>query len=183
MRARSFWLVWSMLTAIGQPGPVRDIDGRPLTVFKAAQRANVLVFVTSDCPISNGYAPAIQQLCAQYENRGVSCSLIYEDTAIEPAAVRKHINDYRYRGVAAAIDDHGVVARRLGATVTPQAVVVDAKGLVRYSGRIDNKYIELGKQRRVVTQHDLRDAVDAVLEGRQVAHAETQAVGCYIGSR
>lgn len=182
MRACSLFLVW-MLIAAGQPAPVRDIDGRAIAPFKAAQKANVLLFVTSDCPISNGYAPTIQRLCTQYEKRGVSCSLFYEDAAIEPAAVRKHLEEYRYRGVTAAIDSHSAIARQAGATVTPQAVVIDATGQVRYSGRIDDKYVELGKQRRVVTQHDLRDAVDAVLGGRRVANAETPAVGCYIGSR
>ena len=176
-------LLWTLL-ASGQPSqPVRDIEGRAMNIFKPASTANVLVFVTSDCPISNGYAPAIQQLCAAYEKRGVSCSLFYEDAAIEPAAVRKHLSEFRYRGLTAVIDRNGAVARQAGATVTPQAVVVDANGQVRYSGRIDNKYVELGQQRRVVTEYNLEDALDAVLEGRAVANPQTTAVGCYIASR
>ena len=182
MRTCSLCLVW-MLIGVGQPAPVRDIDGRPLEPFAVSQKANVLLFVTSDCPISNGYAPVIQQLCTQYGKRGVSCSLFYEDAAIEPAGIRKHLSEFGYRGLTAAIDRDGVIARQAAATVTPQAVVVDANGQVRYSGRIDNKYVELGKQRRVVTEHNLKDALDAVLDGRPVANAETPAVGCYIGSR
>jgi hypothetical protein len=183
VRAPTLCLVWSVLIATGQPAPVRDIDGRALAPFKAALKANVLLFVLSDCPISKGYAPTVQQLCTQYEKRGVSCSLFYEDAAIEPAAVRKHLAEYRYGGMAAAIDTHSAVARQAGATVTPQAVVVDAAGQVRYRGRIDNRYVEFGKQRRVVTVHDLRDALDAVIAGRAVANPETTAVGCYIGNR
>ena len=164
-------------------GPIRDIDGREMSLFRASQTANVLLFVTSDCPISNGYAPDIQRLCAEYKERGVSCSLIYEDATIEVAAVRKHLADYRYRGIAAAIDDRATVAREVNATVTPQAVVIDANGAVRYRGRIDNRYVDFGKSRRVVTERDLKDALDAVIAGRAVAHAETTPVGCFIANR
>jgi hypothetical protein len=64
--------------------------------------------------------------------------------------------------------------------VTPTAVVVDAQGTVRYRGRVDNLYAALGKTRQQVTSHDLRDALDAVLAGRPVAHPETEAIGCFI---
>ena len=56
----------------------------------------------------------------------------------------------------AVIDVDGAIARRAKATVTPQAVVVDRAGVVKYRGRIDNQYAALGKPRRVVTVHDLR---------------------------
>jgi len=164
-------------------GPIRDIDGREMSLFRASQTANVLLFVTSDCPISNGYAPDLQRLCAEYKQRGVNCSLIYEDATIEAAAVRKHLADYRYRGIAAAIDDRARVAREVNATVTPQAVVIDASGTVRYRGRIDNRYVDFGKSRRVVTERDLKDALDAVIAGRAVARAETAPVGCFIANR
>jgi hypothetical protein len=44
----------------------------------------------------------------------------------------------------------------------------------------DNSYAALGKQRSVVTEHDLRDALDAVLAGRAVAKPEVAPIGCYI---
>ena len=148
-----------------------------------AKEILVLFFVTSDCPISNGYAPDIQRLCADYRSRGVACSLVYEDPDIDPAAVRKHLEAYRYGGIPHTIDRDRTIARRVNASVTPQAVVIDAKGDLRYRGRIDNRYADFGKPRRVVTLHDLRDALDAVLAGRPVAHAETPAVGCFIAGR
>ena len=54
---------------------------------------------------------------------------------------------------------------------------------MKYRGRIDNQYAALGKPRRVVTVHDLRDALDAVLAGRPVANPETEAFGCFIASK
>ena len=67
-----------------------------------------------------------------------------------------------------------------GATITPQAVVIRPDESIAYRGRIDNFYAALGRPRRVVTEHDLRDALDAVFAGKPVPKPETQAVGCYI---
>ena len=51
---------------------------------------------------------------------------------------------------------------------------------VAYRGRIDNRYVELGVERPAATQRDLADALAAVVAGKPVAAATTQAVGCYI---
>ena len=67
----------------------------------------------------------------------------------------------------------------MGATITPEAVVW-AGGRVQYRGRIDDRYVDLGVERPAATEHDLADAITAVLAGTPVAHPQTQAVGCYI---
>jgi hypothetical protein len=167
----------------GTSGQVRDIDGRALSLFRAGNTAAILFFVTSDCPISNGYAPAIRQICGTNRARGIDCSLVYEDVEIAPDGVRRHLEEFGYRGIPATIDRDRTIADRARATVTPQAVVVDAAGEVRYRGRIDNRYADFGKPRRVVTIHDLQNALDAVVAGRPVENAETPALGCFIAGR
>ncbi len=142
----------------------------------------VIVFVARDCPISNAYAPTIQRLCSSYASRGVRCTLVYEDDGATSEAVRAHLAEYGYRGIDTRLDRTGALARRMGATITPEAIVVDPSGTIRYRGRIDNFYAALGKPRRQVTAHDLRDALDAVLSGRTVERPRTTAVGCYISS-
>jgi hypothetical protein len=161
----------------GQPS---NVDGVTQDLFAPSGPANVLLFVTSDCPISNGYAPEIQRLCTEYRKKGVSCTLVYEDATIDPAAVRTHREAFGYRDIAAVIDTGHAIAAMTKTTVTPQAVIVATGGAVKYCGRIDNRYEELGKRRRVVTVHDLRDALDDVLAGRAVARPATAAVGCFI---
>lgn len=140
----------------------------------------LLFFVTSDCPIANGYAPEIQRVCRDYRADGVTCSLVYEDADISDAAVRRHVAEYRYGGLRTVVDRDRAIARRSGASVTPEAVLIDGAGKIRYRGRIDDKYVDVGKPRRVVTVHDLRDAIDAVLAGRPVARPATTALGCHI---
>jgi len=99
---------------------------------------------------------------------------------VDRSAVRKHLEEYGYRGIPAAIDVDRTVAHRAKASVTPQSVVVDATGEIRYRGRINNFYAALGKPRQQVTVHDLRDALDEVLAGKPVSNPETKALGCYI---
>ena len=172
-------------TGNGAAIQVRDLQGRVMQPFAPAGAANVIFFVQSDCQISNGYAPEIQRVCREYATRGVSCTLMYEDLEIGragslDAAARRHLREFRYEAMPAAIDRARTMARHAGATVTPQAVVVDRAGAIRYSGRIDNFYAALGRPRQQVTEHDLRDALDALLAGRPVPRPRTEALGCYI---
>jgi hypothetical protein len=146
----------------------------------AVDRVEVLFFVSTDCPISNSFAPEIQRICRDYAAKGVGCSLIYEDFRVDAAAVRKHRADYGYDRISTVIDTDRRAARKAHATITPQAVVIDSGNKIRYRGRINNFYADLGKPRRVVTVHDVRDALNAVLAGRPVANPETRALGCYI---
>jgi hypothetical protein len=46
----------------GSSTEIRDVDGRPLKPFEPTGPANVIFFIATDCPISNGYAPEIQHI-------------------------------------------------------------------------------------------------------------------------
>jgi thiol-disulfide isomerase/thioredoxin len=179
-------LLTSALTAASDGLQVRGVNGQAFALFAPKGPASVIFFVATDCPISNWYAPTIQQVCREYSSRGVDCTLVYEDVDLgkTPAAldadVRTHLREYRYGAIPAAVDRTRVVAKRATATVTPQVVLVDRGGAIRYRGRIDNAYADLGKPRQQVTSHDLRVALDAVLAGRPVPTPETDALGCYI---
>ena len=78
------------------------------------------------------------------------------------------------------LDADYAITKFAGAGVTPEAVVVDAKGEVRYQGRIDNRYVDFGKYRAEATQEDLSDALNAVLNGQDVKEPCTKAIGCFI---
>jgi hypothetical protein len=141
--------------------------------------ATVLFFVATDCPVSNVYAPEIQRVCSVYSPKGVACALVYEDVGVTADAVQKHLSEHGYHDIAAAIDD-GSLAARVNAEITPESIVIDHAGTVRYRGRIDNFYVAFGQSRQVVTVHDLRNALDALIAGKPVATPATQAIGCFI---
>jgi hypothetical protein len=174
------------LTAASDGLQVRGVDGRAFALFVPKGPASAVFFIATDCPISNWYAPTIQQVCRDYAARGVDCTLVYEDLDLgaTPAAldaeVRTHLREYRYGSMTATVDRTRAVAARARATVTPSVVLVDRAGAIRYRGRIDNGYADLGKPRQRVTSHDLRVSLDALLAGRQVPVKETDALGCYI---
>jgi thiol-disulfide isomerase/thioredoxin len=173
--------------ATGDSVSIRGLDGRPVQLLGPSARARAIFFIATDCPISNWYAPTIQQVCREYAARGVDCTLLYEDVDLGPSPtplddrVRTHLEEYRYGATfPAAVDRARTVATRAKATVTPSVVLVDRGGEVRYRGRIDNAYADLGRPRQTVTSHELRDALEAVTTGRRVATPETEPVGCYI---
>lgn len=161
-----------------------DIDGKTHDLLDASsKRANVLYFITNDCPISNQYAPEINRICKQYAAQGVGCYLVYIDPTLSLEAIRRHMAEYGHDCCPAIHDVEHRLVKRLGAEVTPEAALLSAAGEVLYQGRIDNFYAALGKPRRMVTVRDLRAALDAALAGNPVSNPKTQAVGCFIPDR
>ncbi len=142
-------------------------------------KAVVLFFVSIDCPISNGYIPEMQRLNALYAKRGVHMYAVQPDAGRALEDVQKYAADFGYT-FPVLQDPQQTLTRSTGATIQPQVVVLSPEGHVLYTGRIDDRYIEIGKSRYQATRHDLRDALDAVLAGKPVAHPKTQAVGCVI---
>jgi hypothetical protein len=165
---------------LGATLSVADINGVPRSPLKAEEKASVLFFITSDCPIANSYAPEIQRICSVYAPKGVSCDLVYVDPTLSTADVQKHLRDFGYASFPAILDSTQTLVKATGATVTPEAVIVGPSGQIFYRGRIDNVWAALGKRRSVATEHDLRTALDEILDGKPVAAPRTQAIGCYI---
>jgi hypothetical protein len=139
----------------------------------------VLIFVSTDCPISNRYAPEIKRLHADFTPRGVRFRLVYPNPLDSDADIRTHLEEYGYPQIAQRDSDHTLV-KMAGATITPEAAVFDAHGRLVYRGRIDDRFVELGRERPAATQSDLRSALTALLAGKRVNPSHTQAVGCFI---
>jgi hypothetical protein len=78
------------------------------------------------------------------------------------------------------LDPKQTLVQFTGATATPEVAVLSNTGKVLYLGRIDNRVEDFDKRRTVVTEHDLTDALDALLAGKRVARAKTKVVGCII---
>ena len=144
-----------------------------------ALAVTVLLFVSTDCPVSNRYAPAIKRLYDEFTPRGVRFRLVYPNPMDDESAISKHRLAFGYPAIAERDAGHAL-ANAAGATITPEAVIVDTRDRVVYRGRIDNRFVELARERPAPTQHDLRNALTAVLAGTRVSPSRTQAVGCFI---
>ena len=161
---------------------VQTLGGAPVDALQApaGTRAIVFLFTSTDCPVSNRFAPEVNRLAAEFRPKGILFRLIYPNPADGAAAIREHMAAFAYAGAVEAFRDpeHALVAL-VKATITPEAAVMAAGRLV-YHGRINDRYVDLGLERASPTTHDLADALSAVLAGKPVAHPATQAVGCYI---
>ncbi len=169
------------LALLAVTSAVPDLNGKLIDPLNATPgtTATVLLFVSSDCPVSNRYAPDFRKLHDTYAKAGVAFWLVYPDPADAAADIRDHMKEFSLPGVALRDVKHELVARA-GATITPEAAVYDARGRLTYRGRIDDRYSAVGVERAMATRHDLQDAIAATLAGRPIKDSRTQAVGCYI---
>jgi thiol-disulfide isomerase/thioredoxin len=168
----------SLGQAYGQQAAV-DLDGKSQDpVAGASGRVVVLVFLRTDCPVSNRYAPAIQQIATRYQ-RESQFFLVFPDKTASAQVIRKYLDAYDYK-LPALRDPQHVLVKQAHAQITPEVAVFDKRGTQIYHGRVDNLYEDFGRTRPAPTTHELDDAIQAALKGTRVAVSETSGVGCYI---
>lgn len=152
---------------------------RAQSVLDCQAKIVALVFVSSECPISNRMAPEIELLSKKYPTNDVALFVVYPNPSDSAELIDKHRREYRLTGPFLRDPRHELV-RKAGVKVTPEAAVFDEKRSVVYRGRINDQFLSLGKARFAPGTHDLRDALDAVLAGRVPKPSVTKAIGCYI---
>lgn len=167
--------------AIGKPAPAITLtspQGQTLSVNANPQgsraKATVVMFVATQCPVSNDYNARMVKLAQDYSPKDVRFIGINSNKQESIEEVAKHAKTHSFP-FPVLIDVGNVVADRYDAQVTPQVYLIDQKGVLRYKGRIDDSQDVSG-----VKSQDLRSALDAVLAGREVATTETRAFGCSI---
>ena len=164
--------------AAASSGPT-DLTGKAAQLFdKDRSRPTVLIFVRTDCPISNRYAPELIRLHKEFSDRA-DFYLVYADPASSAGAIQQHMAEYGYTFGALRDPGHDLV-KRAKARVTPEAAVFSASGHLLYHGRIDNRYVDFGKSMPHPTRRDLEEALRAVVVGKPVQVATTAAIGCFL---
>jgi len=180
MRALRFLVMCAAATAgFGAALGTMGLDGKAVDPFTVNAKVRVLVFVRTDCPISNRYAPELKRLNHEFAARGAVFSIVYADPSETTTNIRHHMEEYAFPGAAIRDPSH-LLVRRAKVTITPEAAVFSGSGELLYHGRIDNRYIEVGKSMPSPTRHDLEDAIAAALDGRPQPEASAPAVGCYL---
>jgi peroxiredoxin len=186
-----------MTAAIAFPAAAKDSDPLPkVTEFSLAdakgqrqtladwrgRKAVVLIFLGTECPVSNGYAPTVVRLAKSYEEKGVAFYGVHPDPDVTAEAARKHASEYKLSGEGIRMpllhDPRQALARQTGVTRVPECVVLSAAGQVLYRGRIDDRYSLDGRRRQEPTTKDLENAIEAVLRGNSPDPPTTKAFGC-----
>ena len=172
------WISWSCGSGFSDLN-LTSLSGERMNPFAEGDPASVFLFLRSDCPISNRYAPELRRLHESFAPRGVRFWLVYVDPQEEADSIQRHAEEYQVPGEILR-DSHHDLVRLTGARVTPEAAVFDAGGSLVYRGRIDDRYTDFGKARAKANRRDLKLALEAMLNGESVAEPETKAIGCFI---
>jgi len=144
-----------------------------LTDYKDA-KAIVVMFIATQCPVSNGYNGRMVSLYNDYKAKNVVILGINANKQESIDDIREHAKAHGFEFIVLK-DDKNVVANQFGATVTPETYVLSPSLEILYHGRIDDSRREAD-----VTSRDLRNAIDQVLAGKPVSVPETRAFGCTI---
>ena len=159
---------------------VSALDGTEVAPLASADgiEATILLFVMTDCPISNRYAPELRRLHEEFAG-AARFWLVYVDAQRPVGELREHWASFGYP-FGALRDVDGALVALAGATVTPEVAVFDAGQRMIYRGRIDDRFVSFGVARAAPRTRDLHDRLTRVAAGETVAFSETRAVGCYI---
>jgi peroxiredoxin len=147
----------------------------------------VVVFTCNHCPIAQMYEQRIQQLEADYRDRGVAVVAIQPNN---PKAIR--IDELDSSDISDSLEEMKIrfayknlhypylydgetqsVARAYGPQATPHVFIFDKDRKLRYEGRMDNSY-----RKELVNTQDARNAIDALLANREVPVKKTGVFGC-----
>ena len=175
----------ALIVACGPQEPFKqlkllDLNGQLVDPLQATDaRATVYVFTRTDCPVSNRYAPEIRRLYRKFASQNVAFWLVYLDPEESVETINRHMREYGYKLEALRDLQHDFV-KKTGVRVTPEVAVFLPGGRMAYRGRIDDRYVDIGKARPAPTTRDLEEALEAVLDANPVKSPTTDAVGCFI---
>ncbi len=164
------------------------IDGKTHSLADyASSRVLVIVFTCNHCPIAQVYERRISQLAADYSKRGVAVVAIQPNAPealrvdeLDCSDISDSLDEMKIRAAYKHLDypylydgETQQTARAYGPQATPHVFIFDRERRLKYEGRMDDNY----RIERVKSQ-DARDAIEAVLAGREVAAAHTGVFGC-----
>ena len=140
----------------------------------AGKNGTVLIFIATQCPVSNAYNDRMEKLAQEYKARGINVVGINANSTESIADVKAHAAE-KHLSFTILKDDGNKVADVLGATRTPEAYFLDARNKLVYHGRIDNS-----RDETQVVSSELRESMDETLAGKPVAKSTANAFGCSI---
>lgn len=151
----------------------------PSKSYAQKDSLSLYLFLLDDCPICLDYTVTLKELHKEY---GEQMSFVgyFPNFSSKPHKIELFREKY---GIAFPLktDYYKIQATKWKAEVTPEAILYNhTLEKVIYQGRIDNKFVKLGKRRNVVTKHDLLNAIRNTIEGKKVITSYTESVGCFI---
>jgi thiol-disulfide isomerase/thioredoxin len=178
---------------LGSPLPdfkLRGVDERDYTPQDFADaKLLVVVFTSNHCPTAQLYENRLKQIVADYTPRDVAFLAInpnhqnavrldemaWTDLDDTFEAMKIRARDHAFNFPYTDDGETQVVTEKFGAVATPHVFIFDQQRKLRFQGRIDDS-----ERESLVKQKTTRDALDALLAGRQPPVATTKVFGCSI---
>ncbi len=169
---------------LGESAPefnLPGVDGKSCSLSDFAEaKLLVVVFSCNHCPYVIGSEDRMNAFYADYESKGVAMvAIASNETENHPTDSFEHMKERaREKGFQFSYvrDESQETARAYGALRTPHYYLFDADRKLRYTGRMDDNPRNPGQE----TTHELRDAVDALLAGKEPAEPLTNPIGCNV---
>jgi peroxiredoxin len=157
------------------PFTLKNYDGANVNLASfQGKKAMVLMFMATQCPVSNAYNERMAAISKEYGAKGVAFVGLNANKQEPVEEVAEHAKAHGFP-FPILKDVGNVQADAFGAQVTPEVYVYDSSWTLRYHGRIDDN-----QRGNNITSPDLRNALDAILAGKEVPAKETKAFGCSI---
>ena len=143
-----------------------------------SQKAYVLFFTNTTCPLVQRYMPAMKSLHETYAEDGVQFVAVNvgPDDTIKDMASHAIEFEAQFPFVK---DFDGSLTKAVGVDRTPGVAVLDADKKLVYRGRINSQY-RLGGVSPNKGRADLEEAIKEVLADQPVSVSETPVDGCMI---
>ncbi len=172
------WCCTHIVTA--QSIPLKDCKGNSvLFTEKVTSKARVYFFLSPECPLCQSYSLTIRELFTEFSKQGIEMVGIVPGTDFSAATIAAYQKRYNVP-IPLYTDEQLVLVKKYKVTITPEVIVLDKNNKVVYQGRIDNWAYELGKKRKVITEHNLKDALTSIVKQKPIIVAKTKAIGCFI---
>ncbi len=147
----------------------------------ADQKGTVFIFLSETCPICQSYTLPLKELYSIYKNKGIRFIGVFPNYYVTQKDIEEFRKTYKIP-FELQLDKDTVLTKKFNAGITPEVFVENDKGQLVYSGRIDDSFYAIGKRRKVVTTHELADAIAELVSGKTIRVPKTQAVGCIINT-
>lgn len=160
---------------------LRNVDGRMVSLADYPDaKGFIIVFTCNHCPYAQLYEQRIIDLHRRYNAKGFPViainpndpSIVPDDSFAEMKRVAQQ-NNYPF---VYLFDSTQTVFPKFGASRTPHVFILDKNLVVRYIGAIDDNH----EEPESVKEKYLENAIESLRAGKDVATAETKAIGCTI---
>lgn len=155
-----------------------DVNGNKhkLSDYKNT-KAIVIMFISTQCPVSNDYNSRMQSLFEEYSKKGIAFIGINSNKEESVEEIKKHSEKNNLTFLILK-DFDNKIADKFNAQVTPEIFVLNPNFELLYHGRIDDS-----RKIEKVTEHNLKETLEAILSGKEIPKKETKAFGCTIKRR